>query len=202
MIRNTLEIFGDHEQVNGVFPVRLGQAEHLDKPFFYPVEAAVNHVVVFYDRAGERRVSADEGVHAVCDHFYRAHGHVVYVQRIVALRDVRERHYLRDIGGLVAYALHVRDHFQRRGYKAQVGGDGLLAQQKTYAQLHRLPLGLLYGLRQLRYSGGERHISVKQRFYGERDRVFAVAAHIRYLCFQLRELLPVYIPHQPNLPLI
>ena len=51
---------------------------------------------------------------------------------------------LRDVGGLVADALQVRDHFQGGGDAPQVGGHGLLLEQELGAEGLDLPLHVVH----------------------------------------------------------
>ena len=133
--------------------------------------------------------------------------------------DGRERHFaqqivvfrrtageilddLRDVLGLIADALHVRDHLQRRRNLAQIARDRLLLQQELEAQ--RLDVALL-----LVDLGIERRdllcqlrICLCEGLGRERDHFLAQCAHLDHLLIQERELFIKPASHQPNLPVM
>ena len=109
---------------------------------------------------------------------------------------------LRDVLRLIADALHVRDHLQRRRDLAQVARDRLLLEQELETQ--RLNIALLLVdlrverpdlLRQLR-------IRLRERLGRERDDLLAQRAHLDHLPVQERELFIKPASHQPNLPVM
>ena len=72
------------------------------------------------------------------------------MERVVCRGDALHRDNLRDVGGLIAYPLHVRYHFESGGNQAQVARDRLLLQKELQAErldVSLLPVNLHFGVR-------------------------------------------------------
>ena len=101
----------------------------------------------------------------------------------------QERDDLGDIFGLIADALHIRDHFQGCGDLPQVARDRLLLEQQLEAEGFDIPL-LLVDLRvQRRDLLREAHVSVRHRLGGQCDDLFTARAHFDQFSVQQRKLL-------------
>ena len=113
-----------------------------------------------------------------------------------------ERNDLGDVGGLIADALHVRDHLERGGDLPQVARDGLLLQKKLQAERFDAALLLVGLLLQFCDRRGLRHVLLLERLRGQTDRAGAGRAHFGQLLIERCELLVKFASHYPNLPVM
>ena len=134
MVADALEVFGDHEQVERVLPVVGVGGDLVDQPALDLVEGVVYNIVLGNDRLCQHCITLDVGVNTFCDHMDGREGH--FTQQIVIFRRTAGEKLddLRNVLGLIADALHVRDHLQRGRDLAQVARDGLLLEQELEAQ--------------------------------------------------------------------
>ena len=95
---------------------------------------------------------------------------------------------LGNVAGVVRHTLNVGDHFQRRGHLAQVGGNGLLAQDQRQAAMLDLMLGgvdlIVLGNDAARQLG----IVIAQGGHGAFDRCARGVTHPRQQGIQLQKL--------------
>ena len=160
----------------------------VDQPALDLVEGVVHDIVLGDDRLCQHCIMLDVGVNTFCDHMDGRERH--FAQQIVIFRRTAGEKLddLRNVLGLIADALHVRDHLQRGRDLAQVARDRLLLEQELEAQ--RLDVALLLvdlgierrdALRQLR-------IRLREGLGCERDDLLAQCAHLDHLLVQEREL--------------
>ena len=109
---------------------------------------------------------------------------------------------LRDVRGLIPDALHVPDHLQGGGDRAQVPGHRLLLEEEAHAQALNLPL-LPVNLH-LPGNGhlGHGRIVVQQGRRAGGDGLLAHGPHADELLVQRLQLLVKTVSHQPNLPVM
>ena len=202
MVADAFEVFGDHEQVERVLPVFGVGGNLVDQPALDLIEGVVHDIVLGDDRLCQHCITLNVGVNTFRDHMDGRARH--FAQQIVIFRRTSGEKLddLRNVLGLVANALHVRDHLQRRRDLAQIARDRLLLQQELEAQ--RLDVALLLVdlrverpdlLRQLR-------ICLRERPGRERDDFLAQCAHLDHLLIQECELFIKPASHQPNLPVM
>ena len=174
----------------------------VDQPALDLVEGVVHNVVLGDDRLCQHCITLNVGVNTFRDHMDGRERH--FAQQIVVFRRTAGEILddLRDVLGLIADALHVRDHLQRRRDLAQVARDRLLLEQELEAQrlnVALLPVDLrverLDLLRQLR-------IRLRERLGRECDDFLAQCAHLDHLLIQECELFIKPASHQPNLPVM
>ena len=100
------------------------------------------HCITFYIRVNAFRHHADGGLR-----------HLAQEVVVLGLMAVEKADDLGDVLGLIADALHVRDHLERRGDLAQVARDRLLLKQQLEAEVFDvalLPVDLAVERRDLR----------------------------------------------------
>ena len=148
------------------------------------------------------KVLADEGADSVRHHAARRRGHFrdVALALCFGVGDILER--LRDVGGLVADALHVGNHLQRRGDDPQIAGHGLLLQEELHAQALDVPLLVVDADLQGVDIGGLDRPPLGQRPGHQADGLLAESAHSNELHVELAQLLIESRPHYPNLPVM
>ena len=112
------------------------------------------------------------------------------------------QHDLGNIVGLIADALHIRDHLQRRGDTPQVTGHRLLVQQQPQAQVLNVPLLPVDIPIQRRHLLCQRLVPGGQGAGGQRDHPLAQRAHLDQLPVQLCQLFIKTASHYPNLPVM
>jgi hypothetical protein len=100
--------------------------------------------------------------------------------------------YLRYIRGVVAYALHIRQHLERRRYRPQVACDGLLAQQQAQTLCLDIMVELVYPAVALGYVFRKLHVKIVESLNGAVYRVLHQSAHFRYIIVHGRELAVVF----------
>ena len=130
MVADALKILGDHQQVECEFTIIRVLRDALDEVLLHAREIVVHGVVLGDDLIGKRRVVLDIGVHALGHHLDGRARHLAQELAILRAAAAEERDDLGNILGLVADALHVRDHLERRRDLAQVLCHGLLLQKK------------------------------------------------------------------------
>ena len=166
------------------------------------IEVGIDGIVVADDLLCQQYITFYESINTICDHFYRGAGHFAHEFAVLRAAAGQERDDLGDVLGLVADALHIRDHLQRRRDLPQVARDRLLLEQQLEAEGFDIPL-LLVDLRvQRRDLLREAHVSVRHRLGGQCDHLFAPRAHFDQLSVQQRKLLVKPASHHPNLPVI
>ena len=84
------------------------------------VKILVDSIVRALDPFGKARIALDKRVDAVCDHRDGRARHLLEKAVVFALPSVQKQDDLRDVLGLIADALHVRDHFQSCRNLAQI----------------------------------------------------------------------------------
>ena len=134
MVAQTLQIFGDHQVVDGAIHMLFIHGDIRGKVFFDLVEIIVHHIVPGNHVRSQNQVLPDIGLDGIVHHFLRGLGHIRNVGqrgRDAVLLDVRGD--LRDICGGVADAFDIRDHLDGRGYFPKVARHGLLAQKQRQA---------------------------------------------------------------------
>lgn len=107
-------------------------------------------------------------------------------------------HEARGVGyvqSLVADALHVGYHLQRRAYQAQVAGDGLLLQQELEADGLYLALFLVNVVLQGADARVERAVVVHDAARGDGDGLLAEGAHSYELVVEQGKLLVEFYAH-------
>ena len=133
-----------HQNIDGLLAARgIGCADHLHYIMFYRRKQVVYDVVVGYDGLRHCAVAADERFHRLRDHFGRGRAHLGDVAAVGRFRQIGVGHDFSDVGGLIADALHIRDHFQRGGNLPQVARDRLLMQQSASGRAASISLFLL-----------------------------------------------------------
>ena len=202
MVSDAFKIFCDHQQVERIFAVRGVLRDLADQTLLDLREVAVygvvlrddllcQHCITFYIRVNAFRHHADGGLR-----------HLAQEVVVLGLMAVEKADDLGDVLGLIADALHVRDHLERRGDLAQVARDRLLLKQQLEAEVldvALLPVDLAVERRDPR---GKTLVVFGQRTAGERDDLLAQRAHFDHFVIELRELLVKFVSHQPNLPVM
>ena len=77
---------------------------------------------------GQRHIPPHKGVHAARHHGDGGTSHVTHKGALLAGAAIQEADDLGNVLGLIADALHIRYHFQRRADLPQVAGHRLLLQ--------------------------------------------------------------------------
>ena len=202
MVADALEILGDHQQVQGILPVAGVGGDAADEGVLHLLEIGVHGVVGGKHRLCFYCIMFYVCVNTFCHHRDGCPGHLA--QNIVVLGGAapEEGDDLGDVLGLVADALHIRDHFQGGGDLAQVPGHRLLLQKQLQAQGLDGAL-LLVDLRvQGAHLGGQGGVSLRQGLGGQGDDLLAQGAHLDELPVQQRQLLVKLSSHYPNLPVM
>ena len=132
MVRAALEILGDHQHIQqlhaaGHLAILAAAVDALHQVDFHLMEQVIHNVIIPHHLAGKGQVKRDIGLNGFMHHLsgFRCHwGQMLRQGDLLAVQ--RHRQDFADIGRLVSYALHIRDHFQRRRDYPQIAGDGLL----------------------------------------------------------------------------
>ena len=135
-------------------------------------------------------------------HFNHGAGHILQHIAVFHAAALQKFHDFGDILRLVADALHVGDHLQRRGNLPEIPGHGLLLQKQLQAQRFDVALLLVDFRIQGRHLFGHRHVPFQHRPAGHGDDLFAQGAHLDEFPIQLGQLLIQTIAHYPNLPVM
>ena len=201
MVANAFKVLGHHQQIDAelaAFPVLANQ---LDELLLHLVEELVHHVVVLHHLVGQGQVLADEGVDGVCHHLDGGLGHLLDVHLAegdVPLLQVGQQ--LRNVRGLVANALQVGNHLQRRGNLPQIAGHRLLLQQQAHAQVFNLPLFLVNLQLDGFYFFGQLHVVFQQSLGGGGNGVLTQGAGGNQRNVKLFQLLVKFGSHLVFVP--
>ena len=105
--------------------------------------------------------------------------------RVALLADNDQmRDDLRDIGGMVADALHIRDHLHGGGDAAQVTCHRLLAEQQGHAAVLNVPLHVVDAAIALHHGGGSLGIGGAEGFHCSFHGIGSVLPHLGQGRFQ------------------
>ena len=202
MVADALQILGDHQQIQRRAALLRVGGDAADQCLLHLFKIVVHRVVGGDDLLGQRHILPHIGIHAVTDHADGGLRHLA--QQRVALRRyaLQIQHDLGDVVGLIADALHIRDHLQRGGNTPQVAGHRLLVQQQPQAQVFNVPLLPVDVPIQRRHLLRQRLVPRGQRPGGQRDYPLTQRAHLDELPVQLGQLLVKTAPHYPNLPVM
>ena len=189
MVADALKVFGDHQQVKGVFSLGGVLGDHVDQTALDPGEVVVHHVVVHLHGLGEIYVLLDVGVHAVRNHGNGLLCHLPDLGVFFMGMGDHAGDDLHNVLRLISNTLHVRDHFQRGGDGTQVPRHRLLAQKQTHTD--GLDGALLFV--DLRADLGDLLPQLfrvgTQRLRGKGDDLLAQGTHFRQFLIQQQKLL-------------
>lgn len=101
-----------------------------------------------------------------------------------------------DVARLIADALHVGNHFQRRADGAQVTRDGLLLEQHVDAHRFHLALLFVHNVVTVANCRRFRHVVCLQRANCPLNRVLHQCAHRHHLLAKLRNLVIKMLSHR------
>ena len=118
-------------------------ADRPDQLALHRVKQVVHHVVPLDDPFGLDPVPLGEGLQALDEHHARLRRHLPNHLAVERRQLFQHQLDFGDIRRVVADALHVRRHLQRRGDHAQVARHRLLRQEQAVALLLDLPVLLV-----------------------------------------------------------
>ena len=143
MVADTLAVFCDHQQIQGVLAILGVVADDVDQRGSDLHEIAVHHIVMLHDGVCQIQILSDIGVNSFTNHLHGGFCHLTDLDGFPFHTAVQVGDDLGDVLGLVADTLHVGDHLHGCGDLAQVTGHGLLLEQELQAQGFNGALGLV-----------------------------------------------------------
>ena len=203
MVADALEVLGDHQQVDGLGAVVGVLADQADQLVLHHVEQIVDDVIHLHHLSRQLQIPVHIGVQTAADHADCGLGHLGQVLQLLQIRRVGQiDHQTGDVRRLIADALHVGDHLQRRGDLPQIPRHGLLLQKQLQAQALDLLFLLIHLV--IRGDGGvcSLHVLADQRLGGTSDGLLDQRSHFQQFPVEQTQLLVKSNAHQPNLPVM
>ena len=168
MVADALQVLDDHEQIQGGIHLAGVGGDLLRQRMLDGVEIVVHLIVGGNDPEGSLLVLRGQGIQGIQDHLVRLLAHLdgLAHSRVALFADSDQMgDDLRDIGGMVADALHIRDHLHGGGDAAQVTCHRLLAEQQGHAAVLNVPLHVVDAAIALHHGGGSLGIGGAEGFH-------------------------------------
>ena len=133
MVADALQALGNHQHIQSILAIDVSLGDLIDEHAHDAVQKIVQHLVGLDDLMGKLAIGLHEGVDAFAQHLLGVLQHGEQEVRFGIQPATQVTGDLGDHEGLVADALQVGNHLQRRGNLAEVGRNGLLLQQQAQA---------------------------------------------------------------------
>ncbi len=190
MVADSLEIFGNHQQVqNGVWLAGF-VLQRLNQLLPNSEEQLIDRIIVPNDLLNQLKVSLNKGFDALCDHPDSRSCHLGDVQAVLLLDGVRYiPGQLCNIRCLVTDSLHIGNHLEGGRDHAQVLCHRLLLEQHPHTACLDVVFQLVNFMLQRKHPLYRGLAVPLQNLGGNRDCLLAQASHPNQLDLQLAQLL-------------